>query len=137
MQDRVAWVVDPRRQEEKSMKRRVFVIQAGKAFPVVAGALYLIRCGSSTTSPSAVADISSTSTVVNSHSHSVGVPASDQLHPANTTYTSSTSSAHEHMVTLTASQLSNLASGGSVTITSTVNTVTGTHQHDFTFQGKK
>src|SRR5216684_5542935 len=104
------------------MERRVFVIQAGKAFPVVAGALYLIGCGSSTTSPSAVADISSTSTVVNSHTHSVNVPAADQLHPANTTYTSSTSSAHDHMVTLTANQLSNLASGGSVTITSTVNT---------------
>ena len=118
------------------MKRRVFVIQAGKAFPVVAGALYLIGCGSSTT-PSAVAAISSTSTVINSHSHAVGVPASDQLHPANTTYTSSTSSAHDHLVTLTASQLSSLASGGSVTITSTVSTVTGAHQHDFTFQGKK
>ena len=59
------------------------------------------------------------------------------LHPANTTYTSSTSSAHDHMVTLTANQLSTLASGGSVTVTSTVSTVTGTHQHDFTFQGTK
>ena len=119
------------------MKRRVFVIQAGKAFPVVAGALYLFGCGGSTTSPSAVAEISSVSTVVNSHSHSVGVPASDQLHPANTTYSSSASSAHEHMVTLTASQLSTLASGSSVTVTSTVSAVTGSHQHDFTFQGKK
>ena len=42
------------------MERRVFVIEAGKAFAVVAGALYLIGCESSTTSPSAVADISST-----------------------------------------------------------------------------
>jgi len=41
------------------------------------------------------------------------------------------------MVTLTASQLSTLASGGSVTVTSTLNTVTGTHTHEFTFQGKK
>jgi uncharacterized lipoprotein YajG len=119
------------------MERRVFVIQAGKAFPVVAGALYLIGCSNSTTSPSATADISSTSTVVNSHTHSVNVPASDQLHPANTTYTSSTDSGHNHMVTLTASQLSTLASGGSVTVTSTVSAVTGSHQHDFTFQGKK
>ena len=30
------------------MERRTFVIQAGKAFPVVIGALYLIDCGSST-----------------------------------------------------------------------------------------
>ena len=120
------------------MKRRVFIIEAGKAFPVVAGALYLLDCGgNSTTSPSAVADISSTSTVVNAHTHSVGVPAADQLHPATTTYNSSTDSAHNHMVTLTASQLSTLASGGSLTVTSTLSTVTGTHTHDFTFQGKK
>ena len=119
------------------MERRVFIIEAGKAFPVIAGALYLIGCGSSSTSPSGVADISSTSTVVNAHTHNVGVPASDQLHPATTTYTSSSDSAHNHMVTLTASQLSTLASGGAVTVTSTLSTVTGNHSHDFTFQGKK
>jgi hypothetical protein len=120
-----------------SVDRRVFIIRAGQAFPVVAGAVYLIGCGSSTTSPSAVADISSTSTTVNSHTHTAGVPASDQLHPAATTYSSSTDSAHNHMVTLTASQLSTLASGNSVTVTSTSSTVTGAHMHDFTFQGKK
>jgi len=41
------------------------------------------------------------------------------------------------MVTLTATQLSTLASGGAVTVTSTLSTVTGNHSHDFTFQGKK
>jgi hypothetical protein len=119
------------------MNRRVFVIEAGKAFPVVAGALYLIGCGSSTTSPSMVADVSSTSTNVNGHTHSVNVPASDQLHPTDTTYTSSNDAAHTHMVTLMASQLSTLASGGSVTVTSTSSAVTGTHTHAFTFVGKK
>jgi len=119
------------------MERRVFLIEAGKAFPAVAGALYLIGCHGSTTSPSATADISSVSTVSNSHTHTVGVPASDQLHPATTTYTSSTTSAHDHMVTLTANQLTSLASGGSVTVTSTNSAVTGNHTHDFTFQGKK
>ena len=62
------------------MDRRVFVIEAGKAFPVVAGALYLIGCGGSSTSPSAVADVQSESTTVNSHTHTENVPASDQLH---------------------------------------------------------
>jgi hypothetical protein len=119
------------------MERRAFVIQAGRALPVIIGALYLIDCGSSPTSPSAVADVVSTSTLVNGHSHTANVPASDQQHPANTTYASSTSSAHDHMVTLTANQLSTIAAGGSITLTSTVSTVTGTHQHDFTFQGKK
>ena len=119
------------------MNRRVFVIEAGKAFPVVAGALYLIGCGSSTTSPSAVADISSTSTNVNSHTHTINVPSSDQLHPADTNYTSSNDSGHTHVATLTASQLSTLASGGAVTVTSTSSAVTGAHTHAFTFQGKK
>lgn len=121
------------------MDRRTFVIEAGKAFPVIAGALYVIGCGgsSSPTSPSGVADVLSTSTVVNAHSHTAGVPASDQLHPADTTYTSSSSSSHVHTVILTASQLSTIAAGGSATVTSTASTVTGNHQHDFTFQGKK
>lgn len=118
------------------MERRTFVIQAGKAFPVVIGALYLIDCGSST-SPSAVAAVASDSTVVNGHSHTANVPASDQLHPATTTYTSSTASAHDHMVTLTADQLTTIASGGSVTVTSTANSATGNHRHEFSFQGKK
>ncbi len=119
------------------MDRRVFVIEAGKAFPVVIGALYLIGCGSSSTSPSAVADVSTTSTSVNAHMHAANVPASDQLHPASVSYTSSATLNHDHMVTLSASQLTTIAAGGSVTVTSTASAVTGTHQHDFTFQGKK
>ena len=120
------------------MKRRVFVIEAGKAFPAVVGALYLIGCGgSSPASPSATADIKTESTVSNGHTHTVNVPASDQMKAVAATYTSSSTSAHDHMVTLSASQLSTLASGGSVTVTSTNSTVTGNHSHDFAFQGKK
>jgi hypothetical protein len=119
------------------MQRRTFVIEAGKAFPVIVGGLYLIGCGSNPTTPSAVADVTSNSTVVNGHSHTANVPAADQLHPAQTTYTSSTSLSHVHLATLTAAQLSAIASGGSVTVTSTSSDVTGTHQHEFTFQGKK
>jgi hypothetical protein len=99
--------------------------------------LLSVGCGSSTTAPSTVADLTVTSTVVNAHSHTVNVSASDQLHPADTTYTTSSTLGHTHMVTLTASQLASIASGGSVTVTSTVSTVTGTHSHDVTFQGKK
>ena len=121
-----------------AVDRRAFVIEAGKAFPVVLGAPYVVGCGESgPTNPSTIADVSSTSTVLNAHSHSANVPASDQLHPADTTYTSSSSLSHVHMVTLTANQLSTIASGGSMTVTSTVSTVTGGHTHDFTFQGKK
>ena len=65
------------------------------------------------------------------------MPASDQQKPADASYTSSTSLDHTHMVTLTANQLSSLGLGGSVTVTSTVSTVTGSHSHDFMFIGKK
>jgi len=112
------------------------MIEAGKAFPAIVGALYVFGCGSPT-SPSGVADVTSTSNVVNGHTHTANVPSSDQLHPADTTYTSSASLSHTHMVTLTTAQLTILASGGSVTVTSTASTVTGNHQHDFTFSGKK
>jgi len=122
--------------KEQTVERRTFMIGACKAVPVVVGALYLIDCGGPTT-PSSVAEVTSDSTVVNGHSHAANVPASDQLHPASTTYTSSTASAHNHTVSLTADQLSTIASGGSVTISSTASTVTGNHRHDFTFQGKK
>jgi hypothetical protein len=119
------------------MDRRTFVIEAGKAFPVVIGALYVIGCGDSSTAPSAYASVSATSTTVNGHTHDVGISASDQQKPVDTTFTSSSTLNHTHMVTLSASQLASLGLGGSVTVTSTVNTVTGSHSHDFTFIGKK
>ena len=120
------------------MNRRAFVLQAGKAVPAVVGALYLVGCGnSSPSSPSATADIQSTSSVSNGHSHTVGVPASDQMKAVAVVYTSSNVLAHDHQVTLSATQMTTLASGGSVTVTSTNSTVTGNHSHDFTFVGKK
>jgi hypothetical protein len=103
----------------------------------VVGAFAIPGCGSSTSPSSTVADLTVTSTVVNGHSHTVNVPSSDQLHPADTTYTTSSTLNHNHTVMLTASQLASIASGGTVTVTSSVSAVTGTHTHDFTFQGKK
>jgi hypothetical protein len=120
------------------MNRRVFILEAGKAVPVVAGALYLVGCGgNSTTSPSATADVQATSTVSNGHSHTANVPSSDQMRAVATTYTTSNVSAHDHQVVMTSAQLSSLASGGSVTVTTTSSTVTGIHTHDFVFIGKK
>jgi hypothetical protein len=104
---------------------------------ILAVAVAAVRCGSSTAPSSMVSDVSVTSTVVNAHSHTLNVSASDQLHPADTTYTTSNSMGHTHTLTLTASQLSSIAAGGTVTVTSSTSTVTGNHTHDFTFQGKK
>jgi len=119
------------------MHRRTFVIEAGKAFPVVIGALYAIGCGDSGTAPSAFAEVSATSSTVNAHNHSASIPASDQQKATDSTYTSSSTLSHTHMVSLSASQLASLGAGGSVTVTSTVSTTTGNHSHDFTFTGKK
>src|SRR5215831_15537643 len=104
---------------------------------VTAASFLALGCGSSTAPSSTIADLNVTSTVVNGHSHTVGVPAADQLHPADTTYTTSSTLNHTHTVMLTAAQLSSIAAGGTVTLTSSVSAVTGTHTHDFTFQGKK
>jgi hypothetical protein len=38
---------------------------------------------------------------------------------------------------MTSAQLSSLAGGGSVTVTTSASTVTGVHTHDFVFIGKK
>ena len=119
------------------MQRRVFLVEAGKALPVVAGAVYLIGCGGPWTSPSEIASIGGFSSVSNTHIHLMRVPASDQIKARATTYTSSSVLEHDHMVTLSDNQLSTLAAGGSVTATSTNSTVTGNHTHDFTFQGMK
>ena len=120
------------------MNRRVFILEAGKAVPVVIGALYIVGCGgNSTTSPSATADVQATSTVSNGHSHSANVPASDQLKTVAVVYTTTNVLAHDHQVTLSASQLASLAAGGSVTVTTTSSATTGVHTHDFTFVGKK
>ena len=114
------------------MRRRTFVIEAGRAFPVIAGALYLIRCGSAT-SPSAVADVQSTSSVANGHTHTVNVSASDQLHAKDTTYTSSSTSGHTHMVTFTATDFANLRAGMNAIEVSTPPTGSQTgHTHTVT-----
>ena len=108
------------------------------AWAVIAiGALYLAACGDSAVAPSSVSDLSATSTVVNAHSHTVNVPSSDQMKPADTTYTTSSSAGHTHTVTLTAAQLASIAAGGTVTVTTSVNATTGNHTHDFVLQGKK
>src|SRR6185369_2005027 len=97
---------------------------------IATGALYLTACGDSAVAPSSVSDVSATSTVVNAHSHTVNIPSSDQMKPADTTYTTSASAGHQHTVTLTLSQLTSIAAGNAVTVTTSVNASTGSHSHD-------
>jgi hypothetical protein len=79
------------------------------------------------------------STVNAGHTHSVCVPTSDMTNPPATgaTYTSSNDGNHTHTITLTAEQLASIASGQSVTVTSTsdvdpTNQVAHTHNWTIT-----
>jgi hypothetical protein len=77
------------------------------------------------------------STVNEGHTHSVCVPTADMTSPPATgaTYTSSNDGSHTHRITMTAQQLSMVAAGQSVLVTSTsdVDPKTGVaHTHDWT-----
>ncbi|HUF10160.1 MAG TPA: hypothetical protein VMO47_12610 [Rhodothermales bacterium] len=116
------------------MDRRTFIIKAGQAFPVVAGAVYVIGCdsdsggdgngnGNGTT-------IVAISTVDAGHSHRVEFPESDLASSSARTYNSSSSGGHTHSVVLSEAQLDTIENGGSVTVTSSDS---GGHTHQFTF----
>ncbi len=74
----------------------------------------------------------STSTLSNAHTHDVTVLYSDlsTLPAAGVTYTSTLVANHTHTVTLTQQQLSSIDSGGTVTVTSSLQ---DSHTHDWTF----
>ena len=125
------------------MDRRRFIIKAGQAFPVLAGAVYLVGCDSNSSSSdnddgnnndggnNQPLFITATSTVADGHSHSAQIPVADLTSPSNKTYNASSSFGHNHLVTLSIAQLSSLASGSAVTVTSTNDFA---HTHNFTFR---
>lgn len=120
------------------MKRRTFLIEAGKAFPVLAGARYLVGCDSSNGLYSNASDntsgamvIRATSSVAAGHTHTAEVPVADLNRTTDKTYTSSRAAGHTHNVTLSAAQLGRLRDGEAVTVTSSSD---AGHLHQFTFQ---
>jgi hypothetical protein len=81
------------------------------------------------------------STVNAGHTHSVCVPTADMTSPPATgkTYVSSNDGNHTHSITLTSAQLSSIASGQSVTVTSSsvVDPLNqAAHTHDWTVTKK-
>ena len=122
------------------MNRRRFFIEAGKAFSVVAGAVYIVGCDSNSdseinskprnTSGNQTMTLTAVSTVVAGHSHSTIIPLSDLDVATEISYQSSNSSAHTHDVTLSASQLRTISAGNSVTV---VSSNSNGHIHQFTF----
>jgi len=126
------------------MDRRRFIIKAGQAFPVLAGAVYLVGCDSNSSSSddddgnnnndggnNQPLFITATSTVADGHSHSAQIPVADLTSPSNKTYNASSSFGHNHLVTLSIAQLSSLGTGSTVTVTSTNDFA---HTHNFTFR---
>ena len=88
--------------------------------PVVPAVLQ--ACSSSSPNdPGSCAGTDPLSTVNEGHTHSVCVPNADMASPpaAGATYISSNDGNHTHSITLTAEQLASIASGQSVTVTST------------------
>lgn len=104
--------------------------------PVVPAVLQ--GCSSSPDSPgSSCSGTDPLSTVNEGHTHSVCVPTSDMTNPpaGGATYTSSNDGSHTHTITLTAQQLSMIAAGQSVLVTSSNDVDPKTqvaHTHDWT-----
>ena len=135
------------------LSRRAFLGQAAGATvtlvltPIVTGA-----CSSSSgngggmpssstnpTQPAGCDGVEETSTLVESHVHTVCVPARDLTSPpaSGATYTTSSTSSHTHAVSLSAAQLVAIEAGSTVTVTSSnvVDPVNGAlHAHDFTIR---
>jgi hypothetical protein len=111
------------------LTRREFLAQSGYVTLILTP--LAAACGSSDNNASAAScnGVSSTSTVVGGHSHTLCVPNTDLTSPAagGATYTSS-STGHTHTVMLSAAQLTSIAQGQSVTVTSSVDSG---HSHDF------
>ena len=130
---------DQKRQFKKTwkrMNRRHFIIRAGKSFPVIAGALYVVGCDSDSNdggnnNPPAGMSISVTSSAASGHTHNADVPEADLNSTSSRSYSSSDSNGHQHTVTLSAAQLNSIENGASVTVTSS--NISG-HTHQFTFQ---
>jgi hypothetical protein len=106
--------------------RREFLAQVGYVSLLL---VPIAACGSSSGSGSNCDGVSSTSTVVSGHSHTVCVPASDLANPpaGGATYTTSGPDP-THTIALTAEQLTSIQQGHSVAVTTSTN---GGHSHDF------
>ena len=116
--------------------RRSFLIQAGRAFPVMAGAVYLLGC-ESPTSDDLIIDrfgFIGVSTTVAGHAHG----ASFRRHEIDTvngrTWESTWWEDHTHMLTLSGADFAAILAGNFVTVTSA--RAKG-HAHDFTFDPRE
>lgn len=120
------------------VNRRDFLATAGTGLVALVLTPIVSACGGdddnassvSPTTPVSCDGAGETSTVVDGHSHTVCVPNADIDDPpaAGSPYVTSVADGHQHDVLLTADELTTVANGGSVTVTTTVELG---HTHDF------
>jgi hypothetical protein len=72
------------------------------------------------------------SNITGNHGHSLTVPAADFSSGTDHTYSIMGTSVHDHEITLTAAQLSDIAAGMSVQVLSTESAVPSVHSHTVT-----
>jgi hypothetical protein len=115
------------------MPKRIPALIAGFAFLVLL-AVGLPSCSSTTSPSNAPTNKTFTSSVDNSHSHTVTIENAEVQSPlpAGISKTTSSVSGHTHSLTITQAQLTTVNGGGSVTITTGSSDVGGTHTHTFT-----
>jgi hypothetical protein len=127
---------DLKKATETTMQRRQFLIGGGKVLLVLPAGWVLANCSNTTTSPTPTnvgsASLTFMSSVTEGHTHDFTMTMQEVETPPsggisrNTTITL----AHQHVVTLTAAQLSQIAAGEVVTMDTSL--VAG-HLHTFQF----
>ena len=111
--------------------RREFV----KLIVYVGAGAAAAACGSANNgngmgAPDCNANGGTASSITNNHGHELMVPATDFASPTTDhTYSIMGQATHDHMITLTGAQLTQVLAGTPVTVPSTV---TNTHMHDVT-----
>jgi len=101
----------------------------------LAALLGAVGCGGDDNTLAGCDGVGAVSDVVDGHSHTVCVPASDlaRMPSVSILYTTSTAQGHTHQITLSPEQISTLASGG--TVADVTSTVDAGHSHTFTLGG--
>ena len=117
---------------DTSLPRRQFFKEAAGGFVVLT--VLVSGCGSSSDGGGGGDNcdgVERGSTSSQGHSHTMCVPRVDLNSPpaSGATYDTSVSDSHAHLVTLTQADLTTIAGGGRVTVTSSNS---GGHTHDFT-----
>lgn len=131
-----------------TVSRKEF-LQFAVIFGGAAAAAALSGCSSSSSTPSTPNDTGTPSdtnggstcatngakdsAIVGNHGHVLKIPAADFASGTPSgPYSIKGTAAHDHTVTLTAAQLADIAAKKNVTVTSSLNTPGGDHQHDVT-----